>query len=609
MLAQLDINECEDPNTHCLGGKCLNTPGSYMCHCQPGFELFNGTMCEDVNECLDSGICSPNGECLNSHGSYFCICALGFSNAAGGVSCQDCCDLEGAECSITSLHHQAVAAAAFHAISPVLAKEDSDVDECADHSRCLRGQCLNTEGSYRCLCQTGFKYSEETDDCIDVDECEEYRNAVCGTWQCQNTLGSYRCIMGCPLGFHRTPFGECIDVDECANETLCGSHAYCDNTEGSFRCLCDRGYENSPSGHDCIDVNECELMVAVCGTALCENVEGAFLCLCPSDHEEYDTEAGMCRPRSGMGEPGRPVSLLPGASERKECYYHIGDVPLCDSVLANNTTKEECCCTEGAAWGDTCETHPCPVMGSDLDECENEDTCANGKCLNTAGSYHCFCSLPLVLDATRNRCINMSNSGDDVDEHDIHLDICWQQVSNYICNEPLLAQRTTYTECCCRYGEAWSQDCALCPPRSSEDFAQLCNVARGEAALQERPGYEYGPSQEDHQYGLYSPDLEPYYNHLGLEYGTSDVSHSNRELSSEVEESTSIQAPQLRPVQTQPRYMPGHTGQYSSFEGLRAEECGILNGCDNGRCVRVQEGYTCDCFDGFRLDLIRMACV
>lgn len=49
-------------------------------------------------------------------------------------------------------------------------------------------------------------------------------------------------------------------------------------------------------------MNECELMVAVCGTALCENVEGSFLCLCPSDHEEYDTEAGQCRPRAAVGE-------------------------------------------------------------------------------------------------------------------------------------------------------------------------------------------------------------------------------------------------------------------------------------------------------------------
>lgn len=41
-----DSNECEYPNTYCLGGECLNTPGSYTCHCQLGFELFNGTTCE-----------------------------------------------------------------------------------------------------------------------------------------------------------------------------------------------------------------------------------------------------------------------------------------------------------------------------------------------------------------------------------------------------------------------------------------------------------------------------------------------------------------------------------------------------------------------------------
>ncbi|XP_039389695.1 latent-transforming growth factor beta-binding protein 2 isoform X6 [Mauremys reevesii] len=642
-----DIDECEDPTVSCLGGECLNTPGSYVCHCRPGFELLNGTVCEDMNECLGSEICSPNGECLNSHGSYFCICAPGFSNAAGGVSCQD-------------------------------------VDECADKSRCLRGQCFNTEGSYRCLCENGFRHSQETDNCVDVDECADFGDTVCGTWRCQNTLGSYRCIMGCQPGFHRTPLGDCIDIDECANETLCGSHAFCDNTDGSFRCLCDSGYENLPPGQDCVDVNECELMVAVCGTALCENVEGSFLCLCLSDHEEYDTEAGECRPRAGMGDPERPIAPRPAGSERKECYYHISDVQLCDSVLAKNTTKEECCCTEGAAWGDNCETHPCPILGTveyseicpsgkgyipvegtllfgqtsytdadecemfgpeicrnghcvntvpgykcfcrsgylydssrlecvDQDECENEMSCVNGECLNTAGSFHCFCSLPLVLDVTRNRCINVSNRAEDLDEHEIHLDICWQRVSNYICNQPLRGRRTTYTECCCRYGEAWSQDCALCPHRASEDFAHLCNVARGdterEAGLQERPGYEYGPALEDSHYGLYSPDLGPYYNYLSPEYGAPDASFPQRELSSEVGGSTFLRTPQLHPAQSQPRYLPSQTGHFDSFEGLQAEECGILNGCENGRCVRVREGYTCDCFDGFQLDMTHMACV
>lgn len=42
------------------------------------------------------------------------------------------------------------------------------------------------------------------------------------------------------------------DIDECANDTLCGSHGFCDNTDGSFRCLCDQGFETSPLGWDCV---------------------------------------------------------------------------------------------------------------------------------------------------------------------------------------------------------------------------------------------------------------------------------------------------------------------------------------------------------------------
>lgn len=42
------------------------------------------------------------------------------------------------------------------------------------------------------------------------------------------------------------------DIDECANDTVCGSHGFCDNTDGSFRCLCDQGFETSPSGWECV---------------------------------------------------------------------------------------------------------------------------------------------------------------------------------------------------------------------------------------------------------------------------------------------------------------------------------------------------------------------
>lgn len=44
-----DMDECEDPAVQCLGGECRNTPGSYECHCQAGFELINGTVCTGTN--------------------------------------------------------------------------------------------------------------------------------------------------------------------------------------------------------------------------------------------------------------------------------------------------------------------------------------------------------------------------------------------------------------------------------------------------------------------------------------------------------------------------------------------------------------------------------
>nr|XP_020759173.1 latent-transforming growth factor beta-binding protein 1-like [Odocoileus virginianus texanus] len=61
-------------------------------------------------------------------------------------------------------------------------------------------------------------------------------------------------------------------------------------------------------------------------------------------------------------------------------------------------------------------------------------------------------------------------------------------------------------------------------------------------------------------------------------------------------------APEADPYFVQDRFL-------NSFQELQAEECGILNGCENGRCVRVQEGYTCDCFDGYHLDMAKMTCV
>ncbi|MED6269631.1 hypothetical protein CHARACLAT_001530 [Characodon lateralis] len=465
------------------------------------------------------------------------------------------------------------------------------------------------------------------------------------------------------------------DIDECNNETICGSHGFCENTDGSFRCQCDRGYTNPPGDITrCVDLNECEMSSALCGEALCENVDGSFLCICPNDNEEFDPETSQCR---SMAVPDiKPIFSSPGSTEeRKDCYYNLNDANFCNNVLSRNTTKQECCCTAGAGWGDNCEIHPCPLVGRDdynqlcphgsgllslpgssllghgeqlrykdanecemfgpeickngqcsnffsgytcycqsgyfydkirlecvdYDECGYGDPCVNGACVNTVGSFNCFCSPPLVLDGTQQRCVSLNTTEDIIDSgQDVHVDICWRQLEGHnMCAEPIQERRTTYTECCCLYGVAWSGQCALCPRKDSDDYASMCNLPRteGRDSLRERIGYEYG---------VEGPDLPPYWDNYG---GGSPESVPMFTDSDYNIPQPPFRVPVLRPGGNQPQPLDPYAERFDSFEGLRAEECGILNGCENGRCVRVREGYTCDCFDGYELNMDKMACI
>ncbi|GAA6106630.1 latent-transforming growth factor beta-binding protein 4-like isoform X5 [Tachysurus ichikawai] len=724
-----DMNECLLSPRPCLSGHCENTLGSFQCVCPSGYQTnAQKNLCADIDECRLIPNPCVNGRCENTHGSFRCVCRTGYklqNNTCTDIDeCDDSLRCPGKECVNTQGSYNCVSCKPGFGL---LNGQCSDIDECRQRpSLCSSGRCENTPGSYRCVCNKGFKLQGNI--CTDVDECVDSGGSVCGSQRCENTIGSFRCFITCEPGYSLTATGECVDINECANESVCGQHMFCRNLIGTYQCICDQGYETTPDGRSCVDINECAVMVGVCGAARCWNVEGSFMCECEKRQEEFDPLTRQC---VTTGSGSESLSHLPQPGEQIECYFNVDQRNQC-AVLSSNTTVQECCCTVGRAWGLKCQYTFCPQAGTsefqamcpngrgyvtsavgafgyrdvdecklfdpdvckggvcvnnipgyscycpsgyyydmdlleciDNDECESGDMCPGGVCVNTLGSYYCTCEPPLVLDDTQRSCVN--NSGLTVDEN---LSFCWQHVTaDLVCQRLLRGIQVTFTECCCLYGEAWGLQCALCPRRDEEEYEAMCttfgpppNSPRyaerfaplpgggggygtpyGEVIYQELPrtsDYDYYSVGTGRRPGLrtrpadsYTPFVPPglgsrrYYEEEDYDsaaappfapdprnerfYG-SRFSPGLLTEGDEDEESWRDPAPfppftDRRPGSERPQRV--YERRYESFAGLPEDECGILQGCENGRCVRVGEGYTCDCYDGYQLDISSMTCL
>eukprot|EP00961_Rhodomonas_salina_P123809 1668551-Rhodomonas_salina.1 len=73
----LDVNECDIGAHTCSGDDsvCVNTPGSFTCGCNTGYEVDALSGCADIDECLTgTHWCAWNAVCNNTVGSYTCDC-------------------------------------------------------------------------------------------------------------------------------------------------------------------------------------------------------------------------------------------------------------------------------------------------------------------------------------------------------------------------------------------------------------------------------------------------------------------------------------------------------------------------------------------------------
>ncbi|KAJ8791784.1 hypothetical protein J1605_020506 [Eschrichtius robustus] len=154
-LGSADINECLVNNGGC-DHFCRNTVGSFECGCRKGYKLLTDERtCQDVDECSFERTCDHI--CINSPGSFQCLCRRGYT-LYGTTHC-------GGLQLARQGHLPPEARARPHGHLHCTPHPDH-VDECSmNNGSCDQG-CVNTKGSYECVCPPGRRLHWNRKDCV-----------------------------------------------------------------------------------------------------------------------------------------------------------------------------------------------------------------------------------------------------------------------------------------------------------------------------------------------------------------------------------------------------------------------------------------------------------
>ncbi|XP_035248375.1 fibrillin-2 isoform X1 [Anguilla anguilla] len=355
-----DIDECKVMPNLCTNGRCINTMGSFRCHCKTGYTAdITGTSCVDVDECVMSP--KPcNFICKNSEGSYSCSCPRGYLLQEDGRTCKDLdeCQTKRHNCQFLCVN----TIGGFTCKCPPGFTQHHTA--CIDNNECAaepslcgdKGICQNSPGSFTCECQRGFTLDLSGLHCDDVDECSSSHHRC--QHGCQNMIGGYRC--SCPKGYtQHYQWNQCVDENECSNPGQCGT-ASCYNTLGSFRCACPSGYAFEPEASHCADVDECSSLRNPCSYG-CSNTEGGYLCGCPPGY--YRVGQGHCV--SGLGFwKGR---YAPPAMEAEEEEENSLSPEACYDCKVNGYPKKSGRRRRGANETENSQEAPVSLASVDMD--------------------------------------------------------------------------------------------------------------------------------------------------------------------------------------------------------------------------------------------------
>ncbi|KAM8933893.1 hemicentin-2 [Pelodytes ibericus] len=229
-----DIDECRDGSHMCRYNQlCENTVGGYRCTCPRGYRFQGvGRPCLDINECQQ--VPKPCAyQCQNLAGSYKCLCPPGKHLLGDGRSCAGLerlgngsaighsgARLENALNTGRAHGNNIYTWLSFSQNSNHMGQSSpsrcpagfvvrngicTDIDECQQRSPCQHA-CRNTEGSYQCLCPSGYRLLPNNRNCQDIDECVEHRVSCGPNQMCFNTRGGFQCLdTPCPATYTKGP--------------------------------------------------------------------------------------------------------------------------------------------------------------------------------------------------------------------------------------------------------------------------------------------------------------------------------------------------------------------------------------------------------------------
>lgn len=112
----------------------------------------------DVNECHDESLCT-NGHCVNTEGSFFCNCNQPWIP-----------DANKKKCVLATITGERDEVSRWEMSSGLNLCCSPDVNECEDPANCKNGHCVDTPGSYYCICAPPWTLAMDRNSCVTPEE-------------------------------------------------------------------------------------------------------------------------------------------------------------------------------------------------------------------------------------------------------------------------------------------------------------------------------------------------------------------------------------------------------------------------------------------------------